>query len=145
LEMDLGEPILIEPELWQLRRRKDPDELELMKRAIACTKAMYDRARQVIAPGVPELRVYTELHAAAVEAAGEPLSPAHLGNDFQCGSPGGPPRKDRTAQAGELYILDLGPAYRGYFSDNSRVFSVDRRPTDAQLKAWQTVVGVFPI
>jgi Xaa-Pro aminopeptidase len=145
LEMDLGESVLIEPELWQLRRRKDPDELALMKRAIACTRAMYDRARQVIEPGVPELRVYAELHAAAVEAAGEPLSPAHLGNDFQCGSPGGPPRQGRNAGAGELYILDLGPAHCGYFSDNSRVFAVDRQPTDAQLKAWTMILGVFPI
>src|SRR3954447_4501044 len=132
----------LEPDLWQLRRRKDPDELALMRKAIACTKAMYDRARQVIEPGVPELRVYAELHAAAVEAAGEPLSPAYLGNDFRCAAPGGPPRQGHTAQAGELYILDLGPAYRGYFSDNCRTFAVDRTPTDAQRRAWETVTSV---
>src|SRR4051812_14590437 len=135
----------VEPDLWQLRRRKDPDELALMRKAIACTKAMYDRARQIIEPGVPELRVYGELHAAAVETTGEPLSPAYLGNDFRCAAPGGSPRQGRTAQSGELYILDLGPAYRGYFSDNCRTFAVDRRPTDAQFKAWQAVAGVFPI
>ena len=81
--------------LWQFRRRKDPDELALMRRAIACTEAMYRRAREIIEPGVPELRVYTELHAAAVEVAGEPLWPAYLGNDFACGAPGGPPRGGR--------------------------------------------------
>src|SRR5215218_882992 len=32
--------IHVNPTLWQLRRAKDPDELELMKTAIACTKAM---------------------------------------------------------------------------------------------------------
>jgi len=137
--------ISIDEDLWQLRRRKDPDELALMRKAIACTKAMYDRARQIIEPGVAELRVYTELHAAAVETAGEPLSPAYLGNDFRCAAPGGPPRGGRTAQAGELYILDLGPAYRGYFSDNCRTFAVDRKPTDAQRRAWETVTEVFPI
>lgn len=131
--------------LWELRRRKDPDELALMRRAIACTEAMYRRAREIIEPGVPELRVYTELHAAAVEVAGEPLSPAYLGNDFACSAPGGPPRAGRVADAGELYILDLGPAYRGYFSDNCRTFAVDRKPTDEQMNAWQTVVDVLPI
>ena len=135
----------VELDLWRLRRRKDVDELALMRAAIACTRAMYDRARQVIEPGVPELRVYTELHAAAVDAAGEPLWPAYLGNDFRCAAPGGTPRRGRTAGAGELYILDLGPAYRGYFSDNCRTFAVDRRPTDAQTKAWRAVTGVFPI
>ena len=54
-------------------------------------------------------------------------------------------RKDRSAAAGELYILDLGPAYRGYFSDNARAISVDRKPTDAQIKAWEAVTAVHPI
>jgi Xaa-Pro dipeptidase len=70
---------------------------------------------------------------------------AYLGNDYACGVPGGPPRRGRTAQAGELYILDLGPAYRGYFSDNCRVFSVDRKPIDEQIEAWELVTGAFPI
>src|SRR5579863_5502916 len=135
----------IDSDLWQLRRAKDPDELALMRTAIACTKAMYERARQVIEPGVSEIHVYCELHDAAVEVAQEPLHPANLGNDYACGERGGPPRKDRRAQAGQLYILDLGPAYRGYFSDNCRTFSVDRKPTDAQLKAWKIVTEVFPI
>ena len=54
------------------------------------------------------------MHRAAVLACGEPIGP--FGNDFQCGTPGGPPRT-RPAQAGELWILDLGIEYRGYFSD----------------------------
>src|SRR5688572_29180525 len=102
----------IDEVLWQLRRRKDPDELALMRKAIACTKAMHERARQIVAPGVAEVEVFAELQATAVRAAGEPLSPAHLGNDYACGVPGGPPRAGHAAKAGELYILDLGPAYR---------------------------------
>ena len=138
-------PVPVDPILWQLRRRKDPDELALMKTAIACTKAMYERARQVIRPGVEELTVYSELHAAAVMTAGEPLSPSYLGNDYACGVRGGPPRKGRVAQAGELYILDLGPAYRGYFSDNCRVFAVGGKPTDAQHRAWETVTSALAV
>jgi Xaa-Pro dipeptidase len=134
----------IDDELHQLRRVKDTDELALMKRANACTEAMYRRARQIIEPGIQEIEVFSQLHAAAVEAAGEPLS-ALLGNDFACGVAGGPPRQGRQAKAGELYILDLGPAYRGYFADNCRAVAVDRRPTDAQMKLWETLVGVFPI
>jgi Xaa-Pro aminopeptidase len=134
----------IDPILWQLRRAKDPDELELMKQAIRCTEAMYRRAREIIEPGIPELRVFGELHTVAVETAGEPLT-ALLGNDFQSGSGGGPPRKGRVAQDGELYILDLGPCFRGYFADNARVFAVNRRPTDVQHQAWQAVAAVFGI
>ncbi len=139
-----GQCSAIDSDLWQLRRRKHPDELSLMKHAIRCTEAMHRRAREMIEPGIPELRVFTELNAAAVHTAGEPLT-ALLGNDYACGSGGGPSRKDVVAQAGQIYILDLGPAYRGYFSDNARAYSVGRKPTDVQLKTWQAITGVFPI
>ena len=65
-----------------------------------------------------------------------------MGNDFQSNSSGGPPRT-RAAQAGELYILDLGPAYRGYYADNCRTFAVNRQPTDQQQAAWEKIAGVL--
>jgi len=134
----------IDPELWQMRRQKDPDELKLMKKAIACTEAMYRKAKEIIEPGVPELQVFTQLNAAAVLEAGEPLTEL-LGNDFRCAARGGAPRGDYKAGKGELYILDLGPVYRGYFSDNARTFAVDRKPTDKQMKAWEAIVGALSI
>jgi Xaa-Pro aminopeptidase len=140
----LGECVELDPDLWQLRRRKHADELELMRTAIRCSEAMHRRAREIVEPGVAELTVFSELHKAAVDAAGEPLS-AILGNDYACGVGGGPARSGHVAEAGQLYILDVGPAYRGYFADNSRAIAVDRKPSDAQLKAWQSIVGVFPI
>ncbi len=92
-----GEVVSIDTDLWQHRRRKDVDELELMRTAIACSEAMHRRARELIAPGIAELEVFTELNAAAVKAAGEPLS-ALLGNDYACGVGGGPARGGKIAQ-----------------------------------------------
>jgi Xaa-Pro aminopeptidase len=134
----------IDSALWELRRRKDADELALMRKAAACADAMYRKAREVVAPGAIELDVFTELQAAATREAGEPLS-AYLGNDYRCGSGGGPPRADRAAQAGEIYVIDVGPAYRGYFSDASRGFAVDRDPTDEQMKAHRAIVEALGI
>ena len=137
-----AELVDIEPELYRLRRFKHPDELALLQYAIEATGAMYERARQVIEPGVSELYVYHQLYAAAVRALGEP--PTACGNDYACGVPGGPPR-ERTIQSGELYILDLGPAFRGYYADNCRTVAVGRRPTDEQLAAWHTLASIFPL
>jgi Xaa-Pro aminopeptidase len=136
-----AEVVDIEPELWSLRRCKFPDELAIIRRAIACTDAMYARARSIIEPGITEIEVFNQLHAAAVEVSGEPLT--DLGNDYQSNSPGGPPRP-RRAEAGELFILDLGPAYRGYHADNCRTFLVGPQPpSDAQQRAWQHIVAVL--
>jgi Xaa-Pro aminopeptidase len=142
--IEFKDTLAIDPELWQMRCQKDPDELKLMRKAIACTQAMYRKAKEIIEPGIPELTVFTELNAAAVHEAGEPLTEL-LGNDFACAARGGPPRSGHKANKGELYILDLGPVYRGYFSDNARTFSVDRKPTDKQLKAWESIVGALKI
>ena len=134
----------IDPVLWQLRRRKYPDELALLQTAIRCTEAMYARARAIIAPGVLEIDVFNEMHAVAVKTAGEPLT-TNLGNDFTCGGGGGPPRPNRAAQPGELYILDLGPCYRGYFADNCRTFPVSGELTESQRRAFDHVQSCFPV
>ncbi len=130
----------LEPQLYELRRRKDPDEIARLRKAIAGTAAMHRRAREIIEPGINELDVFNALQAAAVCEYGEMLT--GTGNDYASGAHGGHPR-DRAIEAGELYILDLGPAFRGYFADNTRVTAVGHRPTDAQYKAWQHILPVF--
>ena len=137
-----GERVDIEPTLYRLRRRKDPDELARIKKAIDGTGRMYALARQIVEPGITEIEVFNRLQAAAVEEFGEMIVPA-TGNDYACGARGGPPRNNRKAQAGELYILDLGPAFRGYFADNSRAFAVNRKPTDKQQEAWTHILRAF--
>lgn len=135
-----GTWIDVEPDLYRLRRRKDTDELALLRVAIAATGKMYEAARAMIAPGVNELDVFNQLQSVAVREFGEMLT--GTGNDYQACSRGGAPR-NRCAQAGELCILDLGPAYRGYFADTCRTLAVDGRPTDLQLQAWSAIQPVF--
>ena len=137
-----AELVDIEPAIYRLRRAKDADELARIRKAIAGTARMYERAREIVEPGVNELTVFNELQAAAVNEFGEAMT--GTGNDYACGERGGPAR-DRACEDGELYILDLGPAYRGYFADNCRTLSVNRSPTDAQAAAWEAIVQVFDI
>ena len=135
-----AELIDIEPEMYVLRRHKEADELAMIKQAIAGTEAMYKRAREIIEPGISELEVYNQLQATAVERFGEVLT--GTGNDYQCRSRGGAPRSQHEATQGDLYILDLGPAYRGYYADNCRTIAVSE-PTEEQRIAWEHVSAVF--
>jgi Xaa-Pro aminopeptidase len=134
-----GDIVDIEPDFYRLRRRKDADELACLRKAISGTEKMYQRAREIVRPGVSELEVFNQLQSVAVDEFGEMMT--ETGNDYQCGAPGGPPR-DRQARAGELYILDLGPAYRGYFADNCRTIAVTEA-TDDQRRAWDYIERVF--
>lgn len=134
----------IDPLIWQLRRRKESDELALMQKAAACADAMYRRAREVVRAGVTEMEVYLALAEAATVEAGEPMT-ALLGNDYKCGGGGGAPRAGRVCEAGELYVIDVGPTYRGYFADACRTFAVGNSPTDAQLEAHAALLGALEI
>jgi len=135
-----GEPADLTAGILAQRRAKDPDEVALLRVAAGCVDACYRYARERIEPGLNELTLYGELLRTAVETAGEEVG--RFGQDFQCASPGGPAR-DRMAQAGELWILDLGVEYRGYGADASRAFAVSGRASDAQQEAWELVTGVL--
>jgi Xaa-Pro aminopeptidase len=130
----------LDPYVWIQRKRKDPDELTLIRKAIDISMDMYAHAKKIIEPGVNELWVYGELYKCALESGAEIVE--EMGNDYQCGTPGGPPR-DRRAEPGELYIFDLGPTYRGYHADNCRTFTVDGRPTDIQLEVATRITGAL--
>ena len=131
----------LDPYMARLRRKKEADELELMRLANEANHAMYERARAIIEPGLNELDLYNELHTVAVKTVGEPLT--YFGQDFRSGARGGPPR-NRSAEAGELWILDLGVGLRGYYSDNARTIAVSE-PTSDQIDAHRRVADVFPI
>ncbi|MFM7845470.1 MAG: M24 family metallopeptidase [Planctomycetota bacterium] len=132
----------LEPLLYRLRRRKDPDELARQRHAIAATGAMYEAARRILRPGLSEVDMFVELQATAVKFLDEPLT--GTGNDFQCASRGGNPRSGRLAAAGELYILDLGPAFRGYFADTCRTLAVTEVSVEQQ-RAWEAIQPVFDL
>ncbi len=137
-----GEVENVEPTIFQLRRHKHADELRMLARANDANAKMYECAREIIQPGINELEVYNELHATAVSELGEALT--YFGQDFRCNARGGLPR-DRRAEAGELYILDLGVGFRGYYSDNARTIAVGGAPTYEQYQAWEKLSEVFPM
>jgi Xaa-Pro aminopeptidase len=124
------------PTLLSMRRHKDADEADMIRRAVTACEAAYSRAREILEPGITEVRVYSEMLAAATEAVGESIG--EMGNDFQAGSLGGLPRR-RAVEAGELMPLDVSVTVRGYNCDLCRTFAVNRQPTAAQMKCHELV------
>lgn len=127
-------------EIWKLRRAKCLDEVALVRHAIRGCEAAYARAAEIIRPGMREIDIYAEMQAAAVKAVGEPIG--ELGNDFQAGSGGGPPRQ-RGVQAGELMPLDVAISVRGYRCDLCRTFVIGGEPSPAQQRAGELVLATL--
>ena len=145
LEWPLGSQInhearSIVSDILALRRAKDDDEVQLIRRAVSACEAAYARARAMLEPGVTEIQVYAQMYAAAVEVVGEIIG--EVGQDFRAGVPGGPPRPC-PVEAGQLMPLDVSIRARGYGCDLCRTFAVDGRPTEDQQRAHGLVVAAL--
>ncbi|MCC6492788.1 MAG: aminopeptidase P family protein [Pirellulales bacterium] len=125
----------VDEEIAALQRRKDDDEVRMIRASIEANLGAYQAVREAIQPGATELDVLAAGYRGAMLAAGEKVF--HDG-DYQCGAYNGPAR-DRPIQAGELYIVDAWTCYRGYWSDMSRTFFVGRGPTDEQYELYEHV------
>ena len=125
--------------LAELQKRKDPDEVELLRKSIRTCLAAYDRAQEGIAPGVNELDVLAAGQQAAMREAGEPIT---HGGDYRCAEFGGPAR-DHRIKAGELYIIDAQSSFQGYNADLSRTFVVAGEPTDLQVSVYDHLAGIL--
>lgn len=128
----------------RLRKRKQADEIDAIREALALSAVAYRAAKETIQPGLTEVDVYTAMHGALTRAAGTTVA---FPGDFACGERsirgGGAPTR-RTLQAGDLYILDLFPAPHLYFSDTCRTFAVTD-PGDVQVKAWEAVMAAVKL
>ncbi len=137
----------LSPDIWtpiddllaEMHKRKDADELALLRKSIQVDLAAYTRAQEVMEPGVNELDVLAEAQQAAMGAAGEVV---YHGGDYQAGVIGGTAR-DRRIEAGELYIIDAQSTYRGYWSDLARTFAVCGQPTDLQMSVYVHLAGIL--
>ena len=119
--------------LRELRRRKEPDEIELLRVCMRAGEAGQARLREVLRPGATELEMYCEVQHAALMAAGRP---GLVYGDFRATTPqapkvGGLP-SDHTLQHGDLFLLDYSVILDGYRGDFTNTLCVGT-PTDEQV------------
>ncbi len=127
----------------KLRRQKDPDEIDLLRRCMRATDAGHAWARSNIRPGMTELDVYGGVHAACVKAAGMPVI---VYGDFAV-SPGperrGGPPTERVLQAGDMFILDFSVVIAGYRSDFTNTLVVGREPNPGQQRLYESCMNAM--
>ncbi len=123
--------------LRQLRRQKEPDELELLRACMRAGDAGHARAREILRDGIGEFEVYREIHAAAMQEAGRPVI---VYGDFRATHAdqvdvGGLP-SDHVLQTGELMLMDFSVVIDGYRGDFTNALSVGP-PSDEQMMLFE--------
>lgn len=126
--------------LAQMRRRKDPDEVDVLRRCARAAEAGHAWARQNVRPGMTELDVYRGVNSACIAAAGQPVV---VYGDFVVSDGaarrGGPPT-DRTLAEGDLFLLDFSVVLHGYRCDFTNTLAVGGRPTADQRRLFDLCV-----
>ena len=122
--------------LAELRRRKDPDEVALLRHCMRAGAAGHAWARANVQPGMTELDVYIGVSGACMKAVGRAVI---VYGDFAV-SPGperrGGPPTDRVLEPGDMFILDFSVVIDGYRSDFTNTLVVGREPRADQQRLY---------
>lgn len=115
----------------EFRRRKDPDEVELLKVCMHATDAGHAWCRSNIAPGMTELEIYSGVNAACEKSLGHW---AIVYGDFTVtnGTKRGGPPTTHVLKKGETFIIDYSVIVQGYRSDFTNTLVVGGDPTVEQ-------------
>ncbi|MGA8763013.1 MAG: Xaa-Pro peptidase family protein, partial [Candidatus Sulfotelmatobacter sp.] len=116
----------------QARMVKDADELEHIRAAVQLGATLFDRALQVLRPGVKESEVAAEMEYAARRAGAEEMSfPTIIASGARSALPHGR-ASDHLAPAGAFVVCDFGVILRGYCSDQTRTVWIGEPSREAR-------------
>ena len=126
----------VQTTIAQMRRQKDPDEIEMLKTCMTVGEQGQNWARANAKAGMSELEVYCGIFQACSLAAGHAVI---LYGDFAV-SPGpsrkgGPPTK-QIIKDGDMLILDFSVIISGYRSDYTNTLVIGGKPTPEQQRLY---------
>jgi Xaa-Pro dipeptidase len=126
-----------------MRRRKDPDEIELLRRCMHATEVGHAWARTNIKPGMTELDVYCGVNTACTQAVGHAVI---VYGDFVVATGperrGGPPT-GRVLKPGDMFLLDYSVVIGGYRSDFTNTLVVGVEPNADQKRLYDLCIAAM--
>ena len=123
-----------------LRAVKEPEEIELISKAVDISDLAVAHIQKVIHPGMTELEVAWEIEKYMRENGSETVP-------FELIVAAGPNSalphahpSERPIQAGEPIVMDIGARHRNYTSDLTRTICIGQ-PDSTYRKVYDTVLG----
>ena len=123
----------------RLRAVKEPDELELIIRAVELADQAFESVAPGIVPGMSESQIAWELEKSMREAGADGAS---FDTIVASGPNGALPHHragDRIIEDGDPIVIDMGASYEGYCSDLSRTIFIGK-PDDTFREVYDTVL-----
>jgi Xaa-Pro aminopeptidase len=127
------------PLVDSLRERKSPDELTLLRRAIAITDASLKEAMRAARPGMGEYQLEAVVEGGFRRAGGDGPAFASIIGSGPNSTQYHYVKNDRRMAAGDVVVMDVGAAYRGYAADVTRTIPVSTRFSREQRAIYQLV------
>ena len=124
--------------LWQLRLVKSPAEIAYVRRAVEINNTAMRDVFARLRVGMTERDVYRELATANVRQGAD--RPGYNPVNADTGAPdrltGGP--TERRLKRGNMFYIDTGCVYRGYWSDVARVMAIGEASAERR-RAYEVV------
>ena len=122
-----------------MRLRKDPEEAEALRRAIAISESALDELLDTVRVGTIERELASRLSSLLLGKGGEGISfgPIVLtgpNSALPHGVPG-----ERAVEAGDILLIDFGTSSAGYHSDITRTFIVGAEPDEQTRQVYEAV------
>ncbi len=122
---------------------KQPQELALLKRAIAITDETFAHICQWIQPGMTEKEVAWEISRTMVELGADGTA---FDTIVASGPNGSMPHAvpgTRRIQPGELITIDMGARYKGYCADMTRTICLGEPVEPRMREVYETVLSAM--
>jgi len=133
----------------RLRMVKDEDELDAIRAAVLLGAKLFDRAVEVLRPGIKEVEVAAEMELAARKAGAEEMSfPTIIASGARSALPHGR-ASAQPVPSNAFVVCDFGVILSGYCSDQTRTVWVGevsdeaRRTYEAVREAQQAAVNAI--
>ena len=124
--------------LRELRKVKDKNEIELMRKAGELTSEGTRVACEVIAAGIKEYEVAAEIEYAMRKQGSYGTAFETIVASGSCSAFPHGGCSDREIRKGDLVVVDVGASYKYYHSDMTRTL-VAGKPSEKQKKLYQIV------
>jgi Xaa-Pro aminopeptidase len=128
--------------MHRLRVVKAPEELKLMEKAVAITRAGFERVAKFVKPGVNETELEAEFAHEFIRRGGRFAYPPIIASGKNsCALHY--VANDKPCRAGDVLLLDVAASYANYNSDLTRTLPVGGKFNHRQRQVYNAVLRVL--